>query len=147
MVLWKCTKCGNVSYSAWERSDRLTIKCPVCKAEIENPYYQGQRGGVRSLTSANEGVRENQRLFAYKCRSNCPFSLCDVYPVKRKICQTLLEGSKLTDYVKKLEVVVQAAQAFLGTIDLAERTGAKVYMPPVQWRALYKLREALDGRE
>jgi len=51
------------------------------------------------------------------------------------------------DYVKKLEVVARAVQAFLGTIDLAERTGAKVDMPPVQWRALYKLREALDESE
>ena len=45
--------------------------------------------------------------------------------------------------VKKLEAVAEAAQEFLDTISLAEHTGADVIMPPMQWQALYKLREAL----
>lgn len=49
--------------------------------------------------------------------------------------------------VRELKTVVEAAQEFLDTIDLAERTGADVIMPPVQWQALYKLRESLVALE
>ena len=52
-------------------------------------------------------------------------------------------GRELLERVKKLEDVAEAAQEFLDTISLAERTGADVIMPPMQWQALYRLREAL----
>ena len=61
----------------------------------------------------------------------------------------MLEGNswsgfiQAVGYVRKLEAVAEAAQQFLDTIDLAERTGANVDMPPVQWQALYKLRDML----
>jgi hypothetical protein len=52
-------------------------------------------------------------------------------------------GRELLERVKKLEAVAEAAQEFLDAVDLAERTGADVIMPPVQWQALYKLKQAL----
>lgn len=51
----------------------------------------------------------------------------------------------MTDYTRRnlvrLEKIAQAAREFLATIDLAERTGAPISMPPKQWEALYRLRE------
>ena len=45
--------------------------------------------------------------------------------------------------LQAFEKTIEAAQAFIDTIDLAERTGARIDMPPVQWQALYGLRKAL----
>jgi len=47
-------------------------------------------------TELLEVLKEVSDYFAYKCRSDCPFSLCegrrcDIYPVKRKV-RVLLEG-------------------------------------------------------
>jgi len=157
MVSWKCSKCGKAFYSMWERSDQRTVKCPDCGADVENPYYQKQQEErthwLQRVRELEEVLKEVSDYFAYRCRNYCPFSLCagrrcDLYPIQRKVRQVLLEElNQKIDCVKKLEVVAQAARAFLDTIDLAERTGAKVDMPPVQWRALYKLREVLDESE
>jgi hypothetical protein len=70
------------------------------------------------------------------------YVLYDTADAKHKALSTTA-GRELLERVKKLEAVAEAAQEFLDTISLAERTGADVIMPPVQWQALYKLREAL----
>lgn len=70
--------------------------------------------------------------------------LAAVRVMRQALSDVIAERNELRERMRKLETIANAAREFLDTIELAERTGATVSMPPVQWEALYKLRDAVS---
>jgi len=61
----------------------------IAEAREALPYW------LQRVRELEEVLKEVSDYFAYKCRSDCPFSLCegrrcDLYPIQRKVRQVLL---------------------------------------------------------
>lgn len=40
VVKWKCPKCSQEMYSAWDNRDEKNIQCIYCGYKYENKYYK-----------------------------------------------------------------------------------------------------------